>query len=69
YHTTADENGDYRYELPEDRRFTAGNTVTAYAFLNGKNDTASTMVEEKIVVAPVDPLDPETEVEPENKPE
>ncbi|WP_301406262.1 WxL domain-containing protein, partial [Enterococcus entomosocium] len=30
---------------------------------------ASTMVEEKIVVAPVDPLDPETEVEPENKPE
>lgn len=69
YHTTADENGDYRYELLEDRRFTAGNTVTAYAFLNGKNDTASTMVEEKIVVAPVDPLDPETEVEPENKPE
>jgi len=69
YHTTADENGDYRYELPKDRRFTAGNTVTAYAFLNGKNDTASTIVEEKIVVAPVDPLDPETEVEPENKPE
>ncbi|MGL9769121.1 WxL domain-containing protein [Enterococcus sp. DIV0806c] len=69
YHTTADENGDYRYVLPEDRRFTAGNTVTAYAFLNGKNDTASTIVEKKIVVAPVDPLDPETEVEPENKPE
>ncbi|MZU11401.1 hypothetical protein GUA37_09455 [Bifidobacterium longum] len=69
YHTTADENGDYRYELPEDRRFTAGNTVTAYAFLNGKNDTASTIVEEKIVVAPVDPLDPETEIAPENKPE
>lgn len=69
YHTTADENGDYRYELPEDRRFTAGNTVTAYAFLNGKNDTASTIVEEKIVVSPVDPLNPEIEVNPDNKPE
>ncbi|MDB1689568.1 WxL domain-containing protein [Enterococcus casseliflavus] len=69
YHTTADENGDYHYELPEGLRFTAGNTVTAYAFLNGKNDNASTIVEEKIMVLPVDPLDPETEVSPENKPE
>lgn len=69
YHTMADENGYYRYELPKDRRFTAGNTVTAYAFLNGKNDTASTIVEEKVVMSPVDPLDPKTEVEPENKPE
>ncbi|WP_200127483.1 WxL domain-containing protein [Enterococcus sp. S52] len=68
YHTKADKNGNYRYELPEGHRFTVGNTVTAYAFLNGKNDTASTIVEEKIVVSPVDPLDPETEVNPENKP-
>ena len=69
YHTMADENGYYRYELPKDRRFTAGNTVTAYAFLNGKNDTASTIVEEKVVMSPVDPLNPKTDVKPENKPE
>jgi hypothetical protein len=69
YHTIADVNGDYRFELPEGFHFVAGNTVTAYAFLNGKYATASTIVEEKKIVSPVDPLDPEIEVDPENTPE
>ena len=44
YHVTADENGDYLYELPKDSLFTEGNEVTAYAYLNGKSATASTVV-------------------------
>ncbi len=69
YHIIADLNGDYQYELPEGAHFTAGNEVTAYAFLNGKSDTASTIVEEtKRSPNPKDPLDPETEVNPESKP-
>lgn len=68
YHVAADENGDYYYEIPEGLHFTAGNTVTAYAFLNGKDDTASTIVEERKKMPPVDPLDPGIEVVPENMP-
>lgn len=69
YHTIADENGDYLYELPSDLKFTAGNTVVAYAFLNGKYSTARTIVEERRYTPPADPLNPEIEVDPENKPE
>ncbi len=69
YHTIADENGDYLYELPNDLKFTAGNTVVAYAFLNGKYSTARTIVEERRYIPPADPLKPEIEVDPENKPE
>ena len=69
YHTIADENGDYLYELPNDLKFTAGNTVVAYAFLNGKYSTARTIVEERRYIPPADPLNPEIEVDPENKPE
>ncbi|WP_207494263.1 WxL domain-containing protein [Enterococcus hirae] len=46
YHVMADEEGNYCYELPEGQYFTAGNTVTAYAFLNGQSATASTIVQE-----------------------
>ncbi|WP_429974991.1 WxL domain-containing protein [Enterococcus sp. DIV0840c] len=70
YHTLSDENGDYSYRLPVGYYFTAGNEVIAYAFLNGKYDSARTIVEERVGNPfPVDPLDPEIEVDPENKPE
>lgn len=72
FHVMADENGTYQYDLPDGVRFTSGNEVIAYAFLDGKTDTASTIVEEytpNIPVSPVDPLEPELEVSPENKPE
>lgn len=69
YHVEADSNGEYRYELPADSYFTVGNTVTAYAFLEGKSDTASTIVQERIAPPnPLDPLNPDVEVDPENKP-
>lgn len=70
YHVEADANGEYRYELPADSYFTVGNTVTAYAFLEGKSDTASTIVQERLVPPnPLDPLNPDTEVDLENKPD
>ncbi|MEQ6207742.1 WxL domain-containing protein [Enterococcus mundtii] len=70
YHVTADENGDYLYELPKDSLFTEGNEVTAYAYLNGKSATASTVVEKsRRPPNPKDPMNPEIEVDPENKPE
>ncbi|MBF0014415.1 WxL domain-containing protein [Enterococcus casseliflavus] len=70
YHTMADENGEYRYELPDNSYFTEGNEVTVFAFLNGKSAEASTIVSAiKKPPLPVDPLDPETEVTPENQPQ
>lgn len=69
YHVQADVNGEYRYELPADSYFTVGNTVTAYAFLEGKSDTDSTVVQERLAPPnPLDPLNPDLEVDPENKP-
>ncbi|MGL9766359.1 WxL domain-containing protein [Enterococcus mundtii] len=70
YHVTTDENGDYLYELPKDSLFTEGNEVTAYAYLNGKSANASTIVEKsRRPPNPKDPMNPEIEVDPENKPE
>lgn len=70
YHTMADDNGEYRYELPENSYFTVENTVTVFAFLNGKSAEASTIVSDiKDPPLPVDPLAPETEVTPENQPQ
>ncbi|MBO0462429.1 MULTISPECIES: WxL domain-containing protein [unclassified Enterococcus] len=70
FHTIADHNGDYNYTLPQGLRFSAGNEVTAYAFLNGKDGIASTIVEgKKATPDPIDPINPENEVNPENKPE
>ena len=70
YHVRADANGDYRYELPTGSFFTGGKTVSAYAFLNGANNTAQTVVQENVVnPKPVDPVKPEEEVRPENPPE
>lgn len=68
YHTIADDNGDYVFRLPQGQFFTGGNTVRAYAFLNGKYAEVSTLVEESGEVHPVDPLEPEVEVNPENPP-
>lgn len=70
YHVTADDNGDYHYELPQGSFFTEGNEVTAYAYLNGKSASASTVVEKsKRPPNPKDPLKPDEEVSPENPPE
>lgn len=70
YHVTTDDNGDYYYELPQGSFFTEGNDVTAYAYLNGKSASASTVVEKsKRPPNPKDPLKPDEEVSPENPPE
>jgi hypothetical protein len=69
YHTVADEDGNYRFELSQ-AGFTAGNEVVAFAFLNGKTAQASTIVQEKEPQPnPVDPIEPEIEVIPEDGPE
>ncbi|MCF6515918.1 hypothetical protein GSH19_07140, partial [Lactobacillus sp. S2-2] len=44
YHTIADKNGNYSFDLPKDKYFTAGNTITAEASLGGKTYTASKKV-------------------------
>lgn len=70
YHTQADIDGNYRFELSQNQFFTGGNTVIAYAFLNGKSNTTSTVVDEiPTEVSPLDPLNPEIEIVPENQPE
>ncbi|NBA63776.1 WxL domain-containing protein [Enterococcus mundtii] len=70
YHVTADDNGDYHYDLPQGSFFTEGNEVTAYAYLNGKSASASTVVEKsRRPPNPKDPLKPDEEVAPENVPE
>ncbi|MBC1937508.1 hypothetical protein HCA69_14110 [Listeria grandensis] len=46
FHLIADMDGNYRYELPEGTHFTAGNTVQIYAFLNGKDASAQTVVQD-----------------------
>lgn len=46
YHTIADEDGNYSYDLPNDKYFTAGNTVSAQASLGGKTYTASKKVKD-----------------------
>jgi hypothetical protein len=67
YHAKTNEAGEYRYELPKGKFFSKGSIVEAYAFLNGKSNTAQT----KIISAipPKDPLDPSNEVDPINRPE
>ncbi|MDV5138470.1 WxL domain-containing protein, partial [Enterococcus lactis] len=70
YHVTADNNGDYSYELPKGLFFTVGNEVTAYAYQNGKSASASTVVEKsKRPPNPKDPLNPTENITPENVPE
>lgn len=44
FHLIADNDGNYRYELPAGTFLTAGNTVQIYAFLNGKDASAQTVV-------------------------
>ncbi|MDU3373532.1 MAG: WxL domain-containing protein [Enterococcus casseliflavus] len=65
----ADANGDFSLTLAEGDRFTKHNTVTAYAFLNGKFDTDETVVQEIATMNPRDPIAPDIEVNPENKPD
>lgn len=69
FHLQADANGDFSLTLAEGDRFTKHNTVTAYAFLNGKFDTAETVVQEIATMNPRDPIAPDIEVNPENKPD
>ncbi|MBM7689830.1 hypothetical protein BCR24_13140 [Enterococcus ureilyticus] len=40
----ADASGNYSYTLPEGKHFSAGTTITAYSFLDGKTDTATQVV-------------------------
>ncbi|MBC2327940.1 pectate lyase-like adhesive domain-containing protein [Listeria booriae] len=47
FHVIADNDGNYRYELPAGQFLTAGNTVQVYAFLNGKDNTAQTVVQDE----------------------
>lgn len=68
YHIQADENGDYAFQLPFGSYFTKENVVTAYAFLNGKSDSAETIVEEIKELDPLDPIDSVTPITPENPP-
>ncbi|WP_430535666.1 pectate lyase-like adhesive domain-containing protein [Listeria rocourtiae] len=49
FHLIADNDGNYRYELPEGKVLTAGSTVTVYAFLNGKDNSAQTIVQDDTV--------------------
>ncbi|MBO1123625.1 WxL domain-containing protein [Enterococcus casseliflavus] len=44
-HIQTDQYGNYSYKLPEGNYFTGGNIVTATASLNGKSNTANTLVE------------------------
>ncbi|HJE17241.1 MAG TPA: WxL domain-containing protein, partial [Enterococcus casseliflavus] len=69
FHLQADANGDFSLTLAEGDRFTKHNTVTAYAFLNGKFDTDETVVQEIATMNPRDPIAPDIEVNPENKPD
>lgn len=68
YHIQADENGDYAFQLPFGSYFTKDNIVKAYAFLNGKSDSAETIVEEIKDLDPLDPIDSATPITPENPP-
>ncbi len=45
---------DFSLDLSRGDRFTKHNTVTAYAFLNGKFDTAETVVQEIATMNPRD---------------
>lgn len=46
YTVQADEKGHFEFEVPQKENipFVAGNTIEAYAYLNGKSDTASKVV-------------------------
>ncbi|MBC1499088.1 hypothetical protein HB943_00640 [Listeria weihenstephanensis] len=46
FHVIADQDGNYRYELPAGKFLTAGNTVKTYAFLNGKDASVQTVVQD-----------------------
>ncbi|MEF7556564.1 pectate lyase-like adhesive domain-containing protein [Bacillus thuringiensis] len=47
YHAQADATGKYTVKLPKGKYLTAGNTVQAYAYLNGKFAKATTIVKDK----------------------
>ncbi|MGN4444738.1 pectate lyase-like adhesive domain-containing protein [Bacillus cereus group sp. MYBK79-1] len=47
YHAQADATGKYTVKLPKGKYLTAGNTVKAYAYLNGKFAEAATVVKDE----------------------
>lgn len=47
YHVRADSLGKYLYSLPEGEYLTSGNSVTAFAFLNGKSNQDTELVSDK----------------------
>lgn len=47
FHVIADNDGNYRYELPAGQFLTAGNTVQVYAFLNGRDNMDWTVVQDE----------------------
>lgn len=54
YHVKADGTGNFSYALPVNKYFTAGETITAKSYLNGKSATATTVV--KDLTAPNAPV-------------
>ncbi|HHB1766613.1 TPA: pectate lyase-like adhesive domain-containing protein [Bacillus cereus] len=54
YHVVADSEGKYSFTLPKGKYLTAGNTVKAFSYLNGKYDEATTIVKDE--TAPEKPI-------------
>ncbi|WP_088838892.1 pectate lyase-like adhesive domain-containing protein [Listeria sp. ILCC792] len=70
YHVKADASGNYTYTLPDGQFFSAGNTVVAYAYLDGKNATTNTVVSDetppdKPVLSPIKDVDASIKVKAE----
>ncbi|MCW4655576.1 Ig-like domain-containing protein [Bacillus sp. AS_5] len=54
YHVVADSEGKYSFTLPKGKYLTAGNTVKAFSYLNGKFAEATTIVKDE--TAPEKPI-------------
>ncbi|MED0974724.1 Ig-like domain-containing protein [Bacillus paranthracis] len=54
YHVVADSEGKYSFTLPKGKYLTAGNTVKAFSYLNGKYDETTTIVKDE--TAPEKPI-------------
>lgn len=70
YHVKADASGNYTYTLPDGLFFTAGNSVTAYAYLDGKSAAETTTVldetpPEKPTLSPINDVDEKITVKAE----
>lgn len=52
YHTIADAQGNFSITLEDGYYFIAGETITAYAYLNGKDNSAATIVSDEVAPDP-----------------